>query len=97
MCKIWRRGVTAFLLSLALLGMFSAAKAQKYNNEWIVSGKTYYKFKIATDGLYRITGSSLSAAGLTSAAGANLQLWRNGVQVPIYVSATGTLGATDYI
>lgn len=71
--------------------------AQSYHNEWIVSGKTYYKFKIGVDGLYRITSGSLLSAGLTGATGSNVQLWRNGVQVPIYSNTTGSLGVGDYI
>ncbi|UAY54563.1 putative type IX secretion system sortase PorU2 [Arachidicoccus terrestris] len=71
--------------------------AQTYNNEWVVSGKTYYKFKVGSDGLYRISGSSLTGAGLTDATGSNLQLWRNGIQVPIYTNTAGTLGAGDYV
>ncbi|SDZ80439.1 Por secretion system C-terminal sorting domain-containing protein [Arachidicoccus rhizosphaerae] len=97
MCKNWRRGGIAFLLFVILLGLQNITQAQTYNNEWIVNGNTYYKFKIATDGLYRITGSNLSAAGLSNPIGANLQLWRNGVQIPISVSTTGALGSTDYI
>ncbi|WP_460432554.1 putative type IX secretion system sortase PorU2, partial [Arachidicoccus ginsenosidivorans] len=97
MCKKWCRGAMALLILLTLLGMLNGVNAQKYNNEWIVNGKSYFKFKIATDGLYRITGSSLTEAGLSGATGSNLQLWRNGVQVPIYVSVTGALGTGDYI
>ncbi len=75
-----------------------AAKAQVYNNEWIDYTKTYYKFRLGKDGLYRINGASLAAAGLSAAAAENLQLWRNGAQVPIYTSiASGNLSATDYI
>ena len=87
----------AFLLLLMLMGVSNGLNAQKFNNEWIVNGKSYFKFKIATDGLYRITGSSLAEAGLSGATGSNLQLWRNGVQVPIYVSVAGGLGTGDYI
>ncbi|WP_197492240.1 putative type IX secretion system sortase PorU2 [Arachidicoccus ginsenosidimutans] len=72
-------------------------RAQQYNNEWIVYGQSYYKFKLLSDGLYRITGASLSAAGLGSVSGSQLQLWHNGRQVALYVSNSGTFGSSDYI
>ncbi|SDZ80284.1 Peptidase family C25 [Arachidicoccus rhizosphaerae] len=88
---------TLLLLVLGLLFTTGKVTAQTYNNEWIVNGQTYYKFKIATDGLYRISGTTLSSVGIASAVGSSLQLWRNGEQVPIYTSNTGTLGTNDYI
>ena len=36
----------------------------QFNNEWIDYSKTYYKFKVGKDSLYRITQSTLSVAGL---------------------------------
>ncbi len=81
---------------LMLLGF--VLKAQVYNNEWIDYTKTYYKFKVGKDGLYRISGASLAASGLGSATAQSFKLWRNGVEVPIYTSvASGTLGSSDYI
>ena len=85
------------LLGMLVLVAF-VAKAQVYNNEWIDYSKTYYKFRVGKDGLYRITGAALSSAGLASATADQFQLWRNGVQVPVYTSvSSGTLGASDYI
>lgn len=72
--------------------------AQTYNNEWIDYSKTYYKLKVAATGLYRINQSTLSGVGLGGADVNNFQLWRNGVEVPIYTSKqSGTLSAGDYI
>src|SRR5438105_3526535 len=80
---------------LVLLCM--SAKAQVYNNEWIDYTKTYYKFRVGKDGVCRIPGSALTSAGINGSA-QDFQLWRNGVQVPIYTSvATGTLSASDFI
>lgn len=70
------------------------AHAQQLNNEWIDFSKTYYKFKVAVSGLYRITTADLNAAGLANEPVQNLQVWRNGKQVAIYTSvASGTLGS----
>ena len=52
-----------FLLPILLLSALWAG-AQAYNNEWIDYSKTYYKFEIASNGLYRIGQPVLSGAGL---------------------------------
>lgn len=85
-----------FIFLLLSIGAF----AQAYNNEWIDYTKTYYKFKIGTTGLCRIPQSVLSNAGLGGVLAQNFQLFRNGKEVPIYVSAANPaapLGSTDYI
>ena len=85
---------------LTILVLFGAlgTQAQPYNNEWINFNNTYYKFKVGANGLYRIPQSVLASAGIGNVPVQNYQLFRNGVEVPIYTSAsTGTLGASDYI
>ncbi len=42
-----------------LLTCSFVAKAQVYNNEWIDYSKTYYKFKVGSDGVYRLPYSLL--------------------------------------
>lgn len=74
------------------------AMGQSYNNEWIDYAKTYYKFKVGSTGLYRITTNELNTIGLAGEAAQNFQLWRNGKQVALYTSAaSGALGASGYI
>src|SRR6476619_584394 len=75
-----------------------AAQPQVYNNEWIRYSQTYYKFKVAKSGIYRISQSLLSSAGLSLVPAEQFQLWRNGVQVPLFITnTTGTLSSSDYI
>ncbi|HEX2627983.1 MAG TPA: C25 family cysteine peptidase, partial [Chitinophagaceae bacterium] len=82
------------LLLLAGLKSYS----QPFNNEWIDYSKTYYKFKVGANGLYRITQPALTGLSLQNIPAEQFQLWRNGEQVPLYTSvATGALGAGDYI
>jgi len=82
------------LLLLINVGIY----AQTYNNEWIDFNKTYYKFKVGADGLYRIPQPVLANAGLGNTPVQYFQLFRNGVEVPVYTSvASGILGASDYI
>lgn len=86
------------LLFCLLLLTGLAASGQVYNNEWIDHAKTYYKFKVGKNGLFRIPQSTLANAGLGGIPAEQFQLWRNGVQVPIYTSvASGTLSGSDYI
>ncbi len=76
------------LLLLICSGLF--VQAQVYNNEWIDYSKTYYKFKINTTGLYRISQSTLSGLGLGAVNADYFQIWRNGEQLPLYTSTQGT-------
>jgi hypothetical protein len=75
------------------------AQGQVYNNEWIADyNKTYYKFKVGKEGLHRISHATLVTAGLGSVQAQEFQLWRNGVEIPIYTSApAGTFSPSDFI
>ena len=86
------------IFTILLLFISAGLYAQTYNNEWIDFSKTYYKFKVGADGLYRIPQPVLAGAGLAGAPAENFQLFRNGVEVPIYTSIpSGVFGPTDYI
>jgi hypothetical protein len=78
--------------------LFAHVAQAQLNNSWIDYSKTYYKFKVGADGLYRINQPALLAAGLGSVPAEQFQLWRNGKEVRLYTSlATGVMGASDYI
>ena len=86
------------ILLLLLTVVSLSAGAQSYNNEWIDYNKTYYKFKIAVTGVYRIPQSSLAAIGLGNVNASDFQLWRNGEAIPIYTSVQNApLDANGYI
>ncbi len=88
------RKIFTILLLLAAAGLY----AQTTNNEWIDFSKPYYKFKVAANGLCRIPQTVLATVGLDNTPAQNFQLFRNGVEVPIYTSvATGVMGSNDYI
>lgn len=84
---------------LFLIGCMSLAKAQPYGNEWIDYSKTYYKFKVGKTSLYRIPFSVLNGLGIPPAQlkGSDFKLFRNGQEVPLYVTTSGQFGAADYI
>jgi hypothetical protein len=85
-----------FTLLLLITGF--AATAQQFNNEWIQFSQTYYKIKIAKDGLYRIPKSLLDAMGIGGAQVQNFELWRNGEKVPFYPSvSSGVLPGNGYL
>ena len=89
----------------------SVSYSQTFHNEWIDYGKTYYKFKVGgfgTDmvngaailkkGMVRIPFSTIAAAGLSGTPSEYFQLWRDGEEVPVFISKDyGTLGSNDYI
>ncbi|MBX2932350.1 MAG: hypothetical protein KF781_10445 [Chitinophagaceae bacterium] len=84
--------LVCFLISIPYL-----LQAQNYNNEWIDFDKTYYKFKVGATGLYRINQANLPASLINTPA-EHFQLWRNGVQVPLYTSVlSGALPINGYI
>lgn len=85
------------IILLILLLICGVARAQ-YNNEWIDYNKTYYKFSVIKNTLHRISKTSLQNIGLENVPAEQFQLWRNGVQVPIYTSVpSGVLGVSDFI
>ncbi|WP_114792133.1 C25 family cysteine peptidase [Niabella yanshanensis] len=86
------------LLTILFLLHTMTALAQSFNNEWIDYSKTYYKFKVGSNGLYRIPQSALVAINQANTDVSAFQLWRNGVEVPIYTSGqTGALAAGGFI
>lgn len=86
------------IFTLLLLVAGFAASSQQYNNEWISYSQTYYKIRIAKDGVYRVPKSLLDANGLGGAQVQYLELWRNGEKVPFYASVTnGILPANGYL
>ncbi len=78
----------ALLLSclIMLLTCYSAF-AQDYGNEWIDFEQTYYKFKVAKDGVYRIPYELLQSQGLPAEPTA-YQLFYRGQEIPMYQSET---------
>ncbi len=84
---------------LTILALFGSlfARAQ-FDNEWIDYNKTYFKFRVGADGMYRIPQSVLQSAGLGATPAEQFQLWRNGQQVPLFTSVgSGPLGGTDFL
>ncbi|WP_129019558.1 putative type IX secretion system sortase PorU2 [Edaphocola flava] len=85
----------SFAVAILLSGY--GAFAQPYGNEWINYNQTYFKVKVGENGIYRIPYAALQSYGMGSVQGTQFSVFRDGVQVPVYVSNNGTLGSNDYI
>lgn len=70
----------------------------RYGNEWIHEGQLYFKVRISRDGVYRIEYNTIKNAGLPeNITGSQLQLFKNGVEIPISVSSSGNWSEGDYL
>lgn len=91
-----------YTVTLLLFVFIGATQAQaQYGFEWININQQYYKFKIGQEGIYRIDHNSLSNAGIPVGTinPKNFQLFKNGVEVPIYIEGEGdnTFDGGDFI
>jgi hypothetical protein len=87
------------VLIITLLSIMGLQQAfAQYGNEWIDYNKTYWKFRIAKEGICRISKSALDAAGVPATVnGADFVLYRDGKEVPIFVSTNGSFSGSDYL
>ncbi len=88
------------LLCILWLVFFTANLFGQYYNEWISESgydKTYYKFPVYSDGIYRIPYSALTAAGVSVNNASNFKIYAKGEQIPVYVSNPTSFGSGDYV
>lgn len=80
-------------------GQMINGKDTLYGNEWINTGKDYYKFPIAADGLYRITYETLFNSGfpVQNVEAAYFQIFYLGKEIAIYTSQSGIFKTGDFI
>ena len=71
----WKLNTMRKIFTLILLLCAVTGFAQTYNNEWIKPSQTYYKFKIGSDGLYRIPQATLASLGLSATPVQQFQLY----------------------
>lgn len=88
-----------YIFFVGLLAMSATLSTHaQYGNEWIDFSKTYWKFRIGKEGICKLNKSALDLAGVpSSASGADFVLFRDGKEVPVFVSTSGVFGSTDYI
>ncbi|MBK9726766.1 MAG: hypothetical protein IPO86_01480 [Saprospiraceae bacterium] len=70
-----------------------------YGNEWIKPGQSYYKFQIASDGVYKIAFQQLQQAGIPvdKVSADKIKVYRFGVEIPIIRSTNGIMTSNDYL
>jgi hypothetical protein len=97
-CLKYTSGFSKIVLLAFIFSISAIIVKAQYNNEWIDYSKTYYKFKVGKTGLYRITQQTLANSLLGNTPAEQFQLWRNGVEVPIYTSVvSGVIPGNGYI
>jgi hypothetical protein len=90
-----------FIFIMMYLFTLDISNAQMNNglfgNEWINYSKTYYKFNISEDGIYRIPKNHLEQSGINLAELSinNIQIFNKGVEIPVFVKMTN--GIVDFI
>lgn len=96
----------SWLTTLCLLALCAAtAHAQNgldYDASWYIDGAPYVKIDVVEDGVYRLSGNDVADAlpagtSLSNIDPATLQLFERGQEVPLDVSATGSLEPDDEI
>ena len=76
------------------------AQAPDFDPSWYDASLTYVKLEVVDDGIYEVSGSELSSAGVILAAidPVTLKLFENGVEIPIaFIGDDTSMDATDRI
>ena len=93
-----RNSKLILFFSLLMLSFTTIVTAQSFMNEWIDYDKTYYRFRVASNGIYRITQSQLDSIGIANTDASHFQLWKNGEEIALYTSSpSGALPTGGFI
>ncbi|TZF83635.1 hypothetical protein FW774_09160 [Pedobacter sp. BS3] len=76
------------LVFICLFAILPTNAQTPYGNDWINFTQTYFKIKVAEDGIYRINQSQLQQAGvsISSINPKNIQMFYRGKEIALYVS-----------
>jgi len=92
---------SSFFIAMLFVIFSQTTIAQPYNNSWINHSQSYYKFKIANTGIYRIDSNTLANAGIPISAidARNIQIFARGLEIPLHIEgeSDGVFNSTDYI
>ena len=93
--------IKRLLLAVCLIMFLTfQVKSQTYGNEWINYSQSYYKIKIAQNGVFRLDSLTLFNAGIPSSINPKFfQIFNKGVQQYIYVEgeSDNVFNSSDYI
>lgn len=89
--------ILIFLFSIQSTAQFWNGIDSIYGNEWIQLDQSYFKIKIAENGIYNIDSATLANHGfpISNLEARHIQLWHHGQQVPLFSSTDGFLSADD--
>ena len=79
------------LLIFLVTCLGSLVLGQPYGNEWIDYNQPHFKFEVSEEGIHRIGSNVINQYGLNFIDADNFKLFRDGQEVPIYVSATNNV------
>lgn len=81
------------LFMLLSSAIFAQMNDGKFGNEWIDYSKTYYKFKISEDGIYRIPATHLQMSGvnMSNLTESSVQVYHKGEEIPVHVQMNGAV------
>ncbi|NDK57720.1 putative type IX secretion system sortase PorU2 [Pontibacter fetidus] len=88
-----------FTLLLFIVTIVTAKAQTNYGNEWIKYDQTYHKIKVTQTGIHQLDYTYLSQLGLQDVNPQNIQLFRRGKEVAIYMAGEqdGKLDTQDYL
>jgi Peptidase family C25 len=70
----------------------------QFGNEWINYSHSYFKIAVWNNRLYQIPKAALQAAGISNTVQGNqFALYKNGVEIPMFISTNGILSNSDFI
>ncbi len=86
-------------LAIDMQAQMSVGGNTLYGNEWINYDQSHRKVYITADGIYRIPYQALASSGVpvSSVSAANLQVFANGEELPIYTSGDNLSNGSGYI
>ncbi|MCF6360115.1 MAG: C25 family cysteine peptidase [Cyclobacteriaceae bacterium] len=91
------RLIVTILMAVIGFNTFS----QPYGNEWVDFNKNYYKVKIGSDGIYRLTYANLASVGFpVDEDNKRIQLFNRGQEMAVFVNDTNgdnIFNASDYV
>ncbi|MFQ5568345.1 MAG: C25 family cysteine peptidase [Rhodothermales bacterium] len=89
------RYLSLFLLACCLYRPLAHAQDTGFDPSWYDPSRTYVKVAVVDDAVYRISGSDLTALGISTSSiqPSTLQLFENGKEIPLWY--TGNTSAVD--
>lgn len=89
----------AILLNSGLQAQMWNGQDTLYGNEWINYEQSYFKIKVAEDGIYRIPYEQMQSAGIpvSEVPGRQFQLFHLGQEVPLYSTSDNPFSAGDFL